>query len=166
MCIVVVVGFGEGDVRNNVVVVVEDGSVMVIGRESVERGRGEYMRYFFEKKDRPVRVMVTVVRTVTVLVEMGVGFGEYSGRGEVGEPWAATTEAVATRRRGESFVRIVRRGERRRRGQWRKDMCWGREAAAETRIVDGLEVSMSSRQMECSRKRTLVARLLPISPQK
>jgi len=41
-----------------------------------------------------------------------------------------------------------------------------REAAAKTRIVDGMKVSMSPRQLECSRKRILVARLLPISPQK
>jgi len=73
---VVVAVCGEGDVRNNVVVVVEDGSVTVIGGGAVERGLGEYMRNFLKKKDRLVRVTVTVVRTVMNLVEMEVGFEE------------------------------------------------------------------------------------------
>ena len=57
----VVVVLGKSDERNNVVVVVEDGSVTVTGGEPGEGGLGEYMRYFLKRKDGLVRVTVTVV---------------------------------------------------------------------------------------------------------
>lgn len=43
-------------------------------------------------------------------------------------------------------------------------MRWEEKPRQRTRIADGLNMSMSFRQMECSRKRSLVARLLPVFP--
>jgi len=133
----------------------EDGRVIVVAGPE-KRGLGEYMRRDLrETRHKPV--MVTVSRTVTVTT--GLGLLGSKTREEVKGPWAATTRHRARRKRRDSRVGMVEGEEGRsgRSGQWRENICWEEKPRQRTRTVHDLKVSMPLGQMECSRKRTLVA---------
>ena len=156
-----VVSGGDGD--RNVVVVVNDGKGTVVGGGGAGwREIGEYMRCFFGETER------TGAGEENGGEEGGSGGGwrgERVGDEGVSEwtsgggDWAGSEERKEGRPHGGAGGT---RG-----GSAEEIHVLERKAAAKTRIGRAckLPMSLSLRQMECSRKRTLVARPAQVSPQ-